>query len=352
MKKLLIFTAAIILGLTATFSAGCYNQNVYTYFYFGCPITVNLDSGGKSNAAMKKIMDGVEDIFKQTEFATDSKNEQSQVYAFNNLKAGDSIVLSGAVKDLVTTALTASEETDGAFDITVYPLTELWGFSPDKFGTVENSVPSEAEISATKALCGRENLQLDGDTLTKLNFDGVKIDLGGIVKGYAVDKAAAYLNENGLTKGYISAGTSSLRLLNYYNGKNWTLSINTPRDGDASKLLEIGAVNAAVSTSGDYERYFTFEGKNYCHIIDTASGKPIETGVMSATVIGGNADYTDALTTAMCVMGIEKAVEFTREKLSDYKVFITYEEAGKYYLWANCTDFKLIDNRFTITEKA
>ena len=347
MKKI----CAFFLCLAAAFAAGCsapVYRTEYIGTYLGAPVSVVLDTHALSKARYNTLIQGVKDIFGEIDDLTDPQDISSDIYAFNVLKAGESVTVSPLTADILSAALRIGEISSGAFSVTAYPLVDLWGFSPEKYNdeNFDFVPPAEEEIQRVLPLCDLGNVSLENNVLTKLNFDGVKIDLGGIAKGYAVQKAAEYLRENGADYGYISAGTSSIALMKYKEDAEWNFSVRHPRK--ASTLISFPESDTYVSTSGDYERYREYGGKKYTHIIDIKTGRPIENGMMTAVVLGNNSACCDALSTALSVLGPDGAKEFTEKYLSDYKVFFAYTENGLNYLYANVPreDFTVDDGSF------
>jgi thiamine biosynthesis lipoprotein len=168
--------------------------------------------------------------------------------------------------------------------------------------------PSEAQIDKALPAVNYEHLLLDPQAQTvQFSQRGVRIDLGGIAKGYSVDRGIEVLQSFGITRAYISAGGDS-RIIGDRFGKPWIVGIRDPRKGPDSVILRIPLVNAAISTSGDYERYFDEGGVRYHHIIDPHTGHSA-TKVRSATIIGPYATRTDGLSKTAFVLGPEKALE-------------------------------------------
>lgn len=217
---------------------------------------------------------------------------------------------------------------------------DLWGFSSrtyhadgnlpydrkwqdqDGNGTKESyPLPDQKYIDAFRRLTdfdGVEVFEKDGQYFVKktchdVTVDGVNysqwIDLGGIAKGYAADLADDIIVKYGYDKGYVNVGTSSFTFLQYSDEKGWDLDLQDPFNGWSSYAsLEIS--DAVLSTSGQYVRKYTTDGVEYSHIIDASTGRPAQTGIVTVTTIGGSAAEDDCLTTALTVMGLDKAVEF------------------------------------------
>jgi thiamine biosynthesis lipoprotein len=149
--------------------------------------------------------------------------------------------------------------------------------------------------------------------------------LGGIGKGYCADVVNEMFDEYGFEYGVFNFGYSSMSIKKSYESSdgNWSLSIDDPRVNYGT-YLKLSVSSVCLSTSGDNEKYYEIDGTRYCHIIDSTTGSPIQTGIASVTIIGGSAAEDDALTTALSAMGLEKAVVFINEKLTDRKVIMLY----------------------------
>ena len=153
----------------------------------------------------------------------------------------------------------------------------------------------------------------------------MKLDLGGIGKGYAVDIIDAMFDEYGYEYGYFNFSASSMAVKSHFEQGAYIMELVGPRSPQRKPYLFTKIRNEKLSTSGDNEQRYFIDGVRYCHIIDPTTGKPIRTGIMSATVIGGSAAEDDALTTAIMAMGKERASNFIKEKLTDRKVVFTCE---------------------------
>lgn len=212
-----------------------------------------------------------------------------------------------------------SDATEGAFDITVGPLVDLWGFTDKKF-----RAPGADEIRETRKLIGSDKIILSGpDNMIQFDVHGMKIDLGGIAKGYAVDCAVKELKKRGIKSCLINAGGQVYALgfkkeaprfnpRGIFKAKKWRIAVKNPDNaGGISVYLEL--FNQSASTSADYEQYFDSGGKRYGHIMDPRTGQPAGTGIASVTVIAPDAAAADALSTACCVLGKKKCAEIAEE---------------------------------------
>lgn len=197
------------------------------------------------------------------------------------------------------------EASGGAFDVTVAPLLDLWGFTDRRFRR-----PNQKEIDRALALVGSEKIIIDeSKNMVKFKVPGMKIDLGGIAKGYALDCAARRLKEKGITDCLINAG-GQIYCIGNGKGRPWKIAIKDPRRQGVCGYIEVR--NGSVSTSGDYEQYFTEEGRRFSHIFDPRSGYPVETDILSATISAPDGLTADALSTAVFVMGKQKGEVFAR----------------------------------------
>lgn len=203
---------------------------------------------------------------------------------------------------LIKAAKKYGEATDGAIDISIYPVVSLWGFTNGNY-----HVPSQSEIDAALKFVDFNKIEINGD-LIQID-EGMKLDLGSIAKGYASEKLCEMLRENGITSAILNLGGNIQVIGTKPDGSNWKIGIKNPFETDES-LLTVEISDCAVITSGNYERYFEYDGKKYCHIFDTASGYPIDNDLASVTVIGKNGIECDALSTALLSMGTENAIEF------------------------------------------
>ncbi len=281
----------------------------------------------------------------------------SSVDNFNNAAAGERVEIDKTCYEVFAEAQKQYEFTDGFFNPAVYYSVDLYGFAPRTdseprpYDREDASVqlPDGQYVTAffrlSEAFSRVEIEDEDGkyyackpETIVEVYGEEytLKIDLGGIGKGYAVDKVDALIDEYGFAYGYFSFGSSSIAVKQSYTTENneWNLSFTDPRAALGTYLSAVVS-DCRISTSGDYEQYYEIDGKRYCHIIDPYTGSPIDTGVISATAIGDSATEGDALTTSLCAMGLERAVEFINENLSDRLVALAYEGAGGLYVITN-----------------
>lgn len=227
-----------------------------------------------------------------------------------NASGGESAEVAPETVSLIEKAVSVSELTGGAFDITVYPAVKLWGF----YGG-EHNVPNRGEIADALTFIGYKNIEFTGGVRLR---KGMGIDLGGIAKGYLGDSLKSLLEKNGVKSAVISLGGNITLVGDKPDKKSWSVAVRSPFSQDEYICRLSVSGGYCVVTSGAYERYFEKDGKTYHHIIDPKTGYPAQSDLASVTVIGEDGCLCDALSTALFVMGKEKALAFLlgREDLS------------------------------------
>ena len=216
--------------------------------------------------------------------------------------------LSPETAEMVAESIRLCALTGGAFDITVYPLMDAWGFPSGDF-----RVPEEAELAQLLARIGSDRLTLEGSTLCLGAGQG--IDLGGIAKGYTSQRIAELFDGYDLVCGIISLGGNVQCCGTRPDGALWRVGIRDPFDPDSGRVIGVlECSDCAVITSGAYERYFVDEetGRTYHHILDPRTGYPAHSGLVSVTVVSENGMLADALSTACYVLGLEDSIDLWR----------------------------------------
>jgi thiamine biosynthesis lipoprotein len=265
----------------------------------GTRITVELwaDDAAKGDRAIDALLDEMRHI----DDSMSTYKPTSEVSEVNAKAADGPMHISKELFDLLTTAKEYSVITDGAFDITYASVGYMYDFR-------KHVHPDEAQIDKALPAVNFRHVLLDPKNQTvQFSQKGVRIDLGGIAKGYSVDRGIDVLKSFGITRAYVSAGGDS-RIIGDRFGKPWVVGIRDPRKGEGQVIARLPLVDAAISTSGDYERFFEENGVRYHHIIDPHTGHSASK-VRSATVIGPYATRTDGLSKTAFVLGPEKAME-------------------------------------------
>ena len=257
---------------------------------------VTADSAAVADVALQSLL-----VFHHADSLMSNWSEESEVAHINREAAEREITVHPDVADVLGLALQVGRQSGGAFDITIEPLVRLWGFLG---GTPH--LPDQAEIRAALERVGQNNLRFnpDGGTIQFLR-DDIKIDLGGIAKGFGVDRVAELLRRGGVTDALIDLSGNMVALGNAATHNGWTVGIRDPSRAHPY-LARVHLYDEAVATSGDYEQFVGAEGKRYGHILDPRTGWSAS-GLSSATVVADRAMVADAWATALFVLGPDEA---------------------------------------------
>ncbi|MEL7537403.1 MAG: FAD:protein FMN transferase [Pseudomonadota bacterium] len=247
--------------------------------------------------------------------------EDSTISAINRHADKQAVAAGEELFGLIATAIRFSELSGGAFDITYDSVGQHYDFRAGKR-------PDDATTERERALIDFRQLELDGDAFTvRFARSGVRINLGGIAKGYAVERAVDVLRRFGVTNAMVSAGGDT-RLLGDRLGQPWVVGIQNPRSEDGV-AVRLGLADEAISTSGDYERFFEADGVRYHHIVSPQSGRPAK-GVHSTSVIGPDGVWTDALSTTVFVLGVAEGLALI-EQLPKYEAIVVDDRQRLHY---------------------
>jgi thiamine biosynthesis lipoprotein len=318
--------------LAAFLSAGsCDNSHtenapvVLNGFTMGTTYTITINEPRETIdlPAIKKHIDALLDDLnaKMSTYLPDS--ELSRI---NQSDATEWINISGDLYEVIKAAIHINALSDGAFDITIGPLVNLWGFGPDK---KPDTLPDDAQISMLLGRTGTGKIHLhDSPKAIKKDLAGIYLDLSGIAKGYAVDRIADLLQQQyGIQNCLVEIG-GEIRAsgVNPHN-RSWRIGIEKPLDGQRSAGRIISLVNTGMATSGDYRNYFETDGVHYSHIIDPLTGKPVTHQLVSVTVLHPEAMIADAWGTALLVLGPEKGMDLAN-RLNLPVLFIVNSPGG------------------------
>lgn len=299
----LIITACTLL-CGCTISNSRMKEYRETRPYLGAYVTIDCLYPPETESQAKKAIQECWSRMDQIQEELNVYSETGDVAQIN--KSGVSGVrVNRDVYELIKDSLEYSKLTEGAFDITVFPLIELW-----RNAAKSGRLPDKKQLAAAKDKVGYQNLQLKDLDEVWLLKPGMKIDLGGIASGFSCDELADLLTANGINNFLIDTGGEV-----FCKGRNkyaapWSIGIQDPEDKERV-LLTLRVTDKCVSTSGNYEKFYTIEKERFSHIIDPISGYP-QKEVISATVIADTGLEADALSTAICALGLEKAVTLIR----------------------------------------
>jgi FAD:protein FMN transferase len=287
---------------------------------------------GRDRAYLAEVVREVFEKFDRIDAQMSNYKASSELSQINREAARRAVVVEPKLFHLIQDSLRQSRESDGAFDITVGPLIKAWGFFRG-----EGRFPDEKELAEVMGHVGFRHVHLDAAQRTiRFDAEGIELDLGAIAKGYALDRAAEILRANGITQALISSGTSSLIALGSPPGeRGWKVSIRDPFDKQRAADV-ILLKNYSLSVSGNYEKFFKLSGKVYSHILNPKTGRPVE-NMLSAAVLAPLGEMSDALSTTLYVLGVERSKEFLKTHANIIAIF---------YVSGNSEgEFRRVENR-------
>lgn len=290
---------------------------VYTKDLFAMDTYFALKAcGPKAQEALAVCGERVEEL----EGLLSVTREGSDIYRINQ---GERFAVSEDTFSVLTSALELGRETEGALDITLYPVLREWGFT-----TGEYQIPQTERLQALLERVDYRAVSLGDGVLTVSVPEGVELDLGAVAKGYTGDCLLALLKERGVTSALLDLGGNIQALGGKPDGTAWRVAVRDPFGGGSLGVLEVR--DKAVITSGTYERYFVGEdGKRYWHILDPLDGYPADSGLAAVTVVGDSGVRCDGLSTALFVMGKDDAADYWRRH-RDFEMLLVTEDARLY----------------------
>ncbi|MPM57055.1 FAD:protein FMN transferase [bioreactor metagenome] len=326
MKRLIaitIITALLLTGCGSVGESSASDEKETTIYSMDTVMNIKAYGSGAS-AALAAASDEINRLDK----LLSRQDENSPITALNRAASDDSVPNSVDVGDEICLVLDEAREynsaTGGAFDVTVAPIMDLWDFTGD-----DPRVPAQSEIDALLPLVDASKIECS-DGMASLG-DGQAVDLGGIAKGYASDRLAAIWDELDIKSAIASLGGNVYARGTKTDGSLWRVAVKDPEDPDNSVIGILSCADSYVITSGGYQRYFEQDGVRYHHILDPKTGYSAESGLTSVTIIAsstvdGNGAMCDALSTALFVMGEDKAVDFWRSGKYDFDMILVTDD--------------------------
>ena len=314
------------------------HESTYETSFFAMDTFMSVKATGHNP---KAAVEAVRDAIMALDNDLSVTNPESIVYRLNETGA---CVADDDLIFLLKKSAEARELSNGAFNISVYPIMKEWGFTGDEFKVPEEAVLNDlckalsvAEISYTNS----------GDPVTL--SEGTMIDFGGIAKGYASKIAGDIFAGRKIKSALINLGGNVFAIGKKPDGSLWNVAVNSP--DETHKYLGILSLSdKAVITSGGYERYFEKEGVIYHHIIDPSTGYPARSGAQSVTIVSDDPTLADALSTALFVMGLDRATELWRSNSALFD-FIFYDDKGNLFITEGVKDVFSSDIAFEVIQK-
>ena len=326
-KKLI--TALLCVSMLFGCSTASPAEHTITFTAMNTYMTIKITGG--SDDLLKDIQAMVETL----DATVSTTNENSEIYRLNEQ---GQVAISADTYAIVSQALPICQSTDGALDLSIYPIVKAWGFTTDDY-----HVPAAKTI---KALLKKVDYRQITLTKTSLSLkEGMAIDLGSVTKGYTTNLIAAYLKDHNISSAIIDFGGNVHTLGHKADGSQWLVGIKSPETKDAAAAIKIS--NLAVITSGGYERYFEEDGHLYWHIIDPHTGYPADNGVVSMTIIGEDGLKCDALSTSLFVKGTKDAIAYWKAH-QDFDMVIMTDDKMMYVTSPIADSLTLMDTSYTL----
>ena len=280
----------------------------------------------------KKAVQGSLDLCREYEQLLSKTIDTSEIYKINHREAGTkSMTVSDDTARVIERGLRYCSLSDGAFDITIEPLSSLWDFKGPDY-----RVPDQSEIEKDMHRVDYRALHVEGDQVL-FNRDDTSIDLGAIAKGYIADRMKEYLEENGVTSAVINLGGNVLCLGEQPDGSPFHIGLQKPFADHSETVAALNIRDMSVVSSGVYERHFVKDGINYHHILNPRTGFPYENGLVQVSIISEESVDGDGLSTTCFALGLERGLKLLNSMDGVYGIFIT--EDGTLHYSDGAEDF-------------
>lgn len=299
LKVVCIFLSAV---LAISFLCGCKNESVRNFFAADTFCSISIFGNGREH------LDGAVSLCNSLSRTLDCKNKDSELYALN--LSGHAENVNEDLKKAIEIGLYYSKLSDGIFDITVKPVTDLWDFK-------SKELPEKSELLKAAKLVNYKNVEIIGNNIVLKN--NCKIDLGSLGKGYIADRVRDYLVERNVGSAIINLG-GNVTVIG--KNKNRPFSVGIQKPFSNGLIASFSAEDCSVVTSGTYQRYIEKDSVIYHHLLSTKTGMPVQNGITSVTVITKDSEKADPLSTLLFLMGYEKGMEFVKKTDGIEAVFI------------------------------
>lgn len=319
-KTTAIILPIIVIALVAVISMKRGGEGAMSYktasgLVFGTSYNITYESDKALEAEIKAVFDSVD-------YSLSPFNKESIITAVNENRP---VEVNDYFIEVFTLAKKVHKATDGAFDITVAPLVNVWGF-----GFKEGHFPTDSEVDSLRQIIGLDKVRLEGRHIVK-DDPRIMLDCSAIAKGYAVDKVGEMLARNGVKNYLVEVGGEIVAKGKNSRGKTWSIGVTKPVDDSLSVNSEMQMVlsitDCALATSGNYRNYYIKDGHKYAHTINPKTGYPAESGMLSATIVAPTCAEADAFATGFMTMGRDKSLKILRGR-QDMQYILIYDDKG------------------------
>ena len=324
MKKYYIFLYIIFFSLSCTPEKKSFQQ---TFFEFDTVITITIVDHKLNEQGFNRIIEDLNVEAKKYDLIFNIYNKKSEIYKLKNFNKDKFYDINNELYEVLQKSKKYYYLTDKAFDVTIGKITTLYNFNKDR-------IPTDNEIKKNLTFIGMNNVIFSNGRI-KLLKNNIKIDLGGIAKGYIIDKFSEFIKKRGYNNFLVNIGGDMYASGKNKNNKKWVLGIQDPKDKDKI-IKKIAVSDKAIVTSGDYERYVIRKNRKYHHIIDPVTGYPVWNNIISVTVISDKTIDADCLATAIFVLGVERSKKIIKKNFQDrIKYYIMTENKNRLLLINN-----------------
>lgn len=312
-----LFTSVLLL-LSGCSGPPQKKNQVYTDTLFDTVVRIEI-----LDSANEDVLKGCRDICRKYDAMFSNKTEDSEISRINNA-GGNPVEVSPETVTLIKKAIYYSDLSNGAFDITIAPASNLWDFHSD-----EPVLPDAGTVAEAVSHVDYKNILIKDNTVQLLD-PFAAIDVGAIAKGYIADRLKDYLKSQGIRRAIIDLGGNVLAMGKKLDGSDYNIGIQKPFDRTGEPITSVRLSNKSIVTSGVYQRYFESEGKRYHHILDPRTGYPCENNLYSVTIITNSSLTADALSTTCFLLGYDKGLKLVNQLDNVDAVFITDDNAIHY----------------------
>ena len=317
-KRLTALLSASILLLSGCSGLPRERSQTYTDTLFDTVISVQI-----FDSVDEDVLEGCEKLCKKYDSMFSNKIEDSEISRINSA-GGNPVEVSKETIKLIKKGIYYSEMSDGVFEITIAPVSNLWDFKAET-----PLVPSPEAIAEAVSHVNYENIIIRDNTV-KLTDPHAGIDLGAIAKGYIADRIKDYLEEEGVRHAMINLGGNVLAMGSKLDGSDYNIGIQEPFDETGEPITSVKISDKSVVTSGIYQRYFKADGKIYHHILDPNTGYPCENNLYSVTILTDSSLTADALSTTCFLLGYDRGMKLINQLDNVDAVFITNDNQIHY----------------------
>ncbi|MCI9236926.1 FAD:protein FMN transferase [Lachnospiraceae bacterium 50-23] len=313
-----IVAVALLSGLSGCSALSKKRDLTYSDTLFDTVIKVEI-----LDYSDEEVIKGCEDICKKYDAMFSKTNENSEISKINQA-AGQPVEVSDDMITIIKKGLYYSRLSQGAFDITIGSVSNLWDFKSE-----EPVIPAADAVAAAKNHVNFQNIILKNNTVT-LTDPNTQLDVGAIAKGYIADRLKDYLKENGVKHAVINLGGNVLTLGTKADGSDYNIAIQKPFDKSGEAIASVKISDKSVVTTGNYQRYFEKDGKIYHHVLDPKTGMPCETDLYSVSIITVSSLTADALSTVCFLKGYQEALALVNQLNNVDAVFVTSDNKVHY----------------------